>query len=383
MWWPPETDNERFVSETLSRLNEYFLTPRLTIPGVHAVGSTVDGSGRRVPLLVVDRSLAPRRRVGLLELYFGLGLEFLSDAVLLPLELVTRLSRLLLPLNLLLRFNRGFLPLARMWRAHVFTSLPEAGPKMLELLSRWQVPESTQLLFSPPPIALGANPGAPILARSSRDEEGGTLGFQLLVGQHAVFSTAGHVVPAGSDTVLTFTRSGWPFRRFRFEEIGMVTFSNDPTDPVPGVDVAIVEPLHQHLPASNAPAKLAYAPNVRDGSGVVLLGGRSEVQFGWIFGALVSAKSLDGRVWKNCWQIVGSVSSGFAQPGDSGGPVVLSATSDALGHLVAVQGGIERSGRFQGAVVQDISTMVEYLVQNYGKGPVIVLNEGLPPFPRS
>lgn len=365
MWWQPRTDDERAVRDTVFRLNDYFLTPSSRIPDVYGVGSTIDEGGRRVPLLVLDRSLAPKRRVGVLDTLLNVGRA--------GLDLFFQLSRVLLPFNVLIQLGRPLSRLARtltlLQRGRLFVPLLDAGPRAGELLSSWRLPEATRLLFSQPPLPLGRGPGTRIWA----GEEDGTLGFRLRIGDRTVFSTAGHVVSSVPSPISI--RSEGFLRGNRIEEIGTVAFANDPKR-WPGVDVAIVEPSYGYPAASNSPAMLADAPSVPNRASAMLLGGRSHIQWGWVSGALQSTMSEDGRIWKNCW-IVMETLGGFARRGDSGGPVVLDATSEVLGHLVAVQGTIRTTGRSQSAIVQDIRTSVEYLEGEYGT-PVIVLDEGLP-----
>lgn len=70
------------------------------------------------------------------------------------------------------------------------------------------------------------------------------------------------------------------------------------------------------------------------------------------------------------------IDCGFAQPGDSGGPVVLDEDSSVLGHLVAAFGIKRPAGRYQCGLVQDIHAIVECVEQKY-ETPITVLDDGL------
>jgi hypothetical protein len=338
MWWRSQTDPE--TANTVFRLADYFQTPGQTIPDVHGVGSTVDEEGRRVPLLVLDEALDP---------------DYLN------------IEKRLLKWRWRGLIFAGGDP--KNERSRLFVPLHRAGPQVERLLENWNVPRNTRIFFSAPPEPLDAGPGARIWA----ERRDATLGFRVRVGNRTVFSTAGHLVRALPCTIVKHSRS--LLGEDRIEGIGSVKFWNDPKPPlalagIGGVDVAIVEPDGNHTNGPDSEAILANPPDVPDQASVILFGAKSPNRRGWIDGALQATRALDGRIWKNCWSVVGG-HGGFAKRGDSGGPVVIDG-GVVLGHLVCALGMKFWTGRFQCGLVQDIHSIVDYVESKYGASPTIL-----------
>ena len=330
MWWEPQTEEEQVTLNAVLRLNDYFLTPSRVIEYVWGVGSTLDSRGHPVPLLILDESMAmteedPKSRVA---------------------------SRF------------GF----NIWNQQrsLFVPISEAGPIAQEILQGWEVPNDTVLFFSAPPLPTFPVPGMRVYEDAGRDA---TTGFILDVGGEPMLTTAGHLVDTMPCSITAVEQLWWGGRRR--QRLGDVVFYADPTQD-PGADVAVVRLFDNRPAPRRSRAKLAHAPSVPDLGGVTLFGGRSRRR-GWVNGALQSTRSLDGRIWKNCWSIA-EVSGGFATQGDSGGPVFLDGDSVMLGHLVAAFGIQKRSGRYQCGLVQDIHTVVEEVRKNLG--PLVTVIDG-------
>jgi hypothetical protein len=154
-------------------------------------------------------------------------------------------------------------------------------------------------------------------------------------------------------------------------------FSSDPTDGAPGVDVAVIELKSQPEQATSYhEAALANASEVPELADVLVSGSLSGTRRGWVLGAMLSMRTIKGRIWKNCWTIV-EYDGGLVQQGDSGGPAKMHGSKEVLGHVVAAIG-VERSkGRRQMGLVQDIHTIVGHLKSDY-EYSVDVLLEGRP-----
>lgn len=356
MWWKPRTADEQVTADALSRLAELFASGSQGISAVHGVGSTTDEHGRRVPMLVLDISLAPRPPVGLVQRLANIG--------------------------------RAFLPLGRssLRQKRVLTPLDDVPEHVNHILRPWDLPRNTRLFFSAVPVAASLEPGTRVWAY----EHDATIGFSLEIGDHALRTTAGHLVAAVPCPISVRTRK--IFQTPRVSQVGAVFVSHDPTTES-GVDIALIEDpisLDGESPTSakfstktpsSRDARLARPDDVLELAPATLAGGRSGRQRGWVNGALQATRTLDGRIWKNCWTVM-EIDGGFAQPGDSGGPVITSIENDpaVLGHLVAVLGIERATGRFQCGLVQDVQTIVEYLatapeVTNRYSGRLTVLKD--------
>jgi hypothetical protein len=344
MWWNPAGTDEPNTYATVLRLNDLFLTPSRTIQAVHGVGSTVDEHRRRVPLLVLDSSYAP-----------ALGVH----------ERLSEFWRAY--------FSRGLDP-PFVQRARLHTPFRDADSRIRLLLERWDVPEETQLMFSVPPPPL-ARPGNMIWGSNKKTA---TLGFFLQIPKEnrIVCSTAGHLVTTLPCDISMHHRRWFGLLSDRIERIGEVTFSNDPTSSA-GVDIAIADLSGLDLQLPHVHAEVADAAVLPDLVRTTLFGGKSRKQIGWVDGALQSTRALDGRIWRNCWTVI-EVNRGFAQRGDSGGPVVFRhypfPIPTVLGHLVTALGLVRPTGRYQCGLVQDIRTTLDFLEMQYGH-PVSVLSE--------
>ena len=88
--------------------------------------------------------------------------------------------------------------------------------------------------------------------------------------------------------------------------------------------------------------------------------------------AFRASRSLDQRTWRNVWGINATDSGGLVRPGDSGAPVKLENGGAVLGQVVAAYGMILASGRYQMALVQDISTMVDFVRTHYSLSAVSI-----------
>jgi hypothetical protein len=365
----------------LGRLEEAFFDSKQGIGEVYGIGSALDESKTRVPIVIVDRAFAPEslRRPSFPDL---------SD-----------------------RVRPGDIPPKRS-KAHILP-LQEAGKRTQALLSRWELPNDAQVLFSMPLKPL-TNPGPPIWC----GKKTATLGFPFAVDTERPVgvTTAGHFVD--NRGVVVSVRTGF------WDEVGIgsVSFHNDPLRQA-GVDAAAIKlwpnafdlawrlpwyPLQHHWLRRRWYRRLLWyiwllesigfppwaqddfprwvldplPPAVQrerrppDGNRVhaVVLGARSGLRYGWLEGsAFPITRSHDGRVWRNTWLVL-DTDPGIAVEGDSGGVVGWSASADrpragepifALGHLVCGLGVRRRRGRFQSALVQDLETIVAYLSDQY------------------
>jgi hypothetical protein len=337
MWWIPEGGHDREVALAVYRLADLFQTPQRTLPGIHGVGSTVDENGRRVPLLVVDPSLGAN---------FG-----------------DRLSNRELRGPVFPSGNQ------KVGRSRLFVPLRKTG-LWRRSLANWNVPEDTRIFFSHPPTPLSAAPGTRIWAKGRH----ATLGFPIQVGKRIVFSTAGHLVTSLPCSIVT--RSRRFFGEDHSEVIGNVSYWNDPMPPFDapvskGIDVALVESDGNHTANTGQARILCDVATVPDLAAVNLFGARSHRRRGWINGALLVTRALDGRIWRNCWTVC-EFRGGFAKQGDSGGPVILERGRQVLGHLVCALGTKSWTGRFQCGLVQDIHSILNYVELKYSVPPTIL-----------
>jgi hypothetical protein len=317
MWWPPG-DGESQTASEISRLQDRFQSDSRMIKVVHALGSTTGADRRRVPLLVLDQSFAP---------------EDPPDRP--PLEMPVPFDVIDSDIKLLLR--------------------------------DWDIPQNTLVLFSSPPVATRPAPGTLAWTLNDQSSASATIGFLLSIGQRAALTTAGHLVEDLPCAV--FVRHRRWFRPDRLERIGSIQQANDPRR-IAGVDIAVIELADDFVDRENGQAELAEVADVEELTETVLRGGKSFEQKGWILGALTLTRELDGRICKNCWNVVG-VEDGFAQKGDSGGAVVLD-NGKVLGHLVAALEVATKGMRRQCGVVQDVNTTLEYLASTYQPEPVVI-----------
>jgi hypothetical protein len=341
MWWRPERDDEMQTYSEVMRLSDYFLTLSQRLEFVHGIGSTWDEEGRRVPLLVIDeRWRAPQ-----------------------PEDLAERLAAFLRSI--------GVLPPTapdEQWR-QLFVPFSAAPRELQAALAEWKVRGDTRLLFSPRPVPAKVSPGTHVFTTQGSDA---TVGFAMRVGDHTLFSTAGHAVAelpcrVSVDNTWLLGLLG------KFEMVGAVTFSHDPKQ-CRGVDIALIEPAPEQ-PVPSSSSALANPPAVQRFTRVALQGGKSGPRTGWVMAALSAEERLDGRIWSNCW-LVSEFDGGFAQRGDSGGPVRIEGNREALGHLVGAMGGVRWGGVLQHGIVQDLETVIQFVAEKY-HARVVVLEDGL------
>lgn len=338
MWWPPHTDSEASTLQTVNRLADYFQTPGKQVAPVHAVGSVLRGNVTQ-PLLVIDHAYAPPHYIGhpLLQWLRKGFSRYPHDPRLLK-------ERLLVPLL-------------------------KAPADVRQMLASWDLPASTQLLFASAPVAQ-KTPGSLVWTVEGNFRHHATAGFFARVDGRVVLTTAGHLVSSAPCPIYERQLSFWQGETF--ERIGSVQVFNDPKT-APGVDAAVIELTGPY--DGGQPAKLANPADLQELDVMVLNGGKSKLRTGWIIGALSLTRSLDSRTWRNCWNIVG-IEGGFAQRGDSGGPVIVQETRTVVGHLVAALGASDDGVSLQCGVVQDAGTIRTYLRGLY-KSQVEILDGGL------
>jgi hypothetical protein len=360
MWWNSDTDTETY--RTVQRLNEEFLNElrservlvevvrpaggpaifsrRESTSAVYGVGSTISRvDGKRVPMLAIDQAYAPSG------------------------DHPSRLWRSLTRANLF--FGKKETRETR--RRKLLVPFSKVDDDLRRVLKNWDIPDETEVFFTPAPRATAAEPGSRVWA----DRRDATIGFSLGINHSRIaVSTAGHLVPDFPFPVEE-RRSGW--FGDKVERIGAALFSHDPTDGTPGVDVAVIELRSQPAPGRRyVQAVLAQAPLVSELSKVIVYGGKSGARRGWILGQMLSMRAIGGRIWSNCWTIVEN-SGGLVQQGDSGGSAILLGSNEVLGHVVAAMGTERGNGRRQVGLVQDMRTIIDYVERDYAQ-PVRVLS---------
>jgi hypothetical protein len=329
MWWTPSpaTPQEQQLTDAIRRIRGLLSELRSSLP-VYGVGSTWDSRERRVLLLLVDRALDPRENLFAFIRSLGYWLQDPNS----------------MPFRFLFAFPAG--PLV---------PLRDVGRDIRLRLEPLNPPDDTMLFFGEPPIPCGPPSGTHIWA-----VEDGTVGFAVRFGAATMWSTAGHVVPSTPHPISVRRKIlyGLSYKSVR---VGEAKFRYVP----PKVDVALVAPVSTR-PVATSPAWLADPPNLPIKTKVWLSGGRSGDQPGMIVGPLVAVWPANGMEWENCWVVNGNA-FGFAQPGDSGGPVFSAKNPRMLiGHLVAVTCSVLSSGRYMTGIVQDINTIRTFLRVKHG-----------------
>jgi hypothetical protein len=153
MWWGPDTADAE-IYQTVLRLNENFLSElrseRAVVPVVQGVGSTKGREyGKRVPMLAIDQEYAPSGHLP-------------SDP---------RLTKRKHIWDLLVPFSK-------------------VDDDLKRALAKWDVPDETEVFFTPPPRAVLAKSGSRIWA----DRRDATIGFALRIDNSRIaISTAGHL----------------------------------------------------------------------------------------------------------------------------------------------------------------------------------------------
>jgi hypothetical protein len=380
MWWQTRNERASNILGVLGRLQET-LFPKY--PFVYGIGSTINSVGVRVPLLIMQdlsewasRFLGWRMRPG--DVYRHLPRErhwpeYVYDS------LVARIGHRRRPLHS--EYEGFLLPI---W---ALQSIFDIGPYLFggDFL-REEIPANTLVLFSPPLLPAGGGPsmnpekssdnslreGAQIWA----ENRNATLGFPFRVDEEIRFTTAGHLSHGMLTDVYALRRRF--LRRPAKKLVGRLTSAVDPAFrivPSNGVDAAVVDPHVNREEDGFRELAIADPDSVQDRSTVVLNGAKSGRQRGWVLGPMNVSRTVDGTTWTNCWTVV-EMDRGFAQPGDSGGPV-LTTVGSALGHLVCVLGTRHSNGRFQIGLVQDIHTLVDYIATVSGQSSPTIL-ESIP-----
>lgn len=419
MWWQAERRAEANAQspdlfEVLTQLQEQLWNKYAFVSGI---GSTFDSDGIRVPLIVMQdvKELVPGvsgMRLGG-ELYYSQWMKGPLAPVKTPKSLEERARSTAMPPNwkgmpprsakmpylrhLLLRLKRSLnwndrearkvslLPIS------IAQALFSVGPHPLkDDFAREKIPINTMVLFLPPfisasPAAGSSNPlplfpgegEVVIVLRSGRQiwfsSRNATLGFAVKshFENELQFITAGHLSHGQPGEIFIRRKR---FLREPIEQlVGEIVRAIDPVHSQPqreGMDVAVIKPAgHFTFPEMVGPLQPAEPESVVDESEVRLNGAKSGIQRGWVVGPLVVARKVNGVTWKNCW-LINEIDRGFAQPGDSGGPV-FTRDGNPLGHLVCVTGKRYSNGRFQTGVVQDINSILDY-VGSYSGAPVRV-----------
>jgi hypothetical protein len=350
MWWEPENEEERTTVALLNRLRVDFLEPRRMPAAVHGIGSTLGRSKRRHPIIAVDSSLAPEwLRPKLSAPPWSLGKD--------PTQFIAPLSA--------------------------------AGEHIAEMLRRWELPQETDILFSPPARSVSLAeperhtpapllPGTPVHIGQRR----ATIGFPILVRSQPpklAFVTAGHLVPPDMPGRPIMVEAGV----FRPRPVGVVWIANDPLT-CAGVDAAAVELFAAPQPGADVLDQVfdrfcCWSCNPNDqpwrridwGTTVWTQGATSGLRRGWTDATAFShTRDQAGRIWTNTWYVY-ETDRGFAAQGDSGAvvgfePPGKSGWAQLLGHLVGVCG-VARGDRYQIGIVQDAATIIGYLEQEFAQ----------------
>lgn len=337
MWWEPRDESEVEVNAVLKRISGDFLEGHRDLKAVHSIGSTFGWpDNRRVPFLIIDESYSSKvRRIG-----------WIFDAIL-------------------------SVPPDRESVRSSLTSLRDAASDLKQMLSRWELPDETKIMFSAVPRATSSEPCWPIEYEAAY----ASVGLMLMVEQgggrpRVVFLTAGHLSGAVPYPVST-SRRKWLFFR-EAKRVGSVQYAIDAIG-ASRVDVAVMVPENvrevgswPELPVCICPA-LAGSRDFVDLAPVDVYGGKSGKRGGWLNGAMLHSRSFDGRIWDNCW-VINENDYGVVQPGDSGSVAVLNdpySGQSVLGQVVASFGTVRRNGLYPCGLVQDAALLLAHLKANY------------------
>lgn len=358
MWGKPESDDARRVQRDVDRLTSMALEREPPFDLVHAVGSARWG-GKWAPLLVVDRSLDPRRprptspgRMLERVLYSLVGPLSSLDKRGAPSQVEVGLGDLM-SRALVLMFGQN-LGRPREW---LIGHANAAGAAFWAAFGRVTLPEDLLLLFGSPPRALQ---GAAVCRRGSK--EFATIGLEGTVnGSVPGFTTAGHLVPGPGSFV---ARAAHVLRLVRpFGEWEPVVFHLDPIAGPPGYDLAITcSPPPAAAVSFSARGRLPAGPEDVEEYAVCRLDGAvSGRRWGVVVGPMRLAKDdEENRKWENCWSVTGQV-GWFCKQGDSGACVTLQ-DGRVLGLLVGGFriGGLFFRSRMEIGFVQDLSSTIDF-----------------------